>query len=65
MGGIAHLFAKILIEHTPKTIHKLKITLWWFFAMNIGPLVSIKLKERSMSNFEKTEICHFVHHVPQ
>ena len=29
--------------------------------MNIGPLVSIKWKERSMSNCEKTEICHFVH----
>ena len=58
-------FAIILIEHTPKTclksIHQLKTTLWWFFAMNIGPLVSIKRKERSMSNCEKTEICHFVH----
>jgi len=29
--------------------------------MNIGPLVSIKWKERSMSNYENTDICHFVH----
>ena len=29
--------------------------------MNIGPLVSIKWKERSISICEKTEICHFVH----
>jgi len=55
-------FAKILIEHTPKTcIHQLKTTLWWFFAINIGPIVSIKVKERSMSICEKTEIFHFVH----
>jgi len=63
--GITDFFAKILIEHTPKTCLKkyppTKTTLWWFFAINIGPIVSIKVKERSMSNCEKTEICHFVH----
>jgi len=36
--GIADVFAKILIENTPKiclkSIHLLKTTLWWFFAMN-------------------------------
>ena len=40
--GIAMVFAKTLIEHTPKSIHHLKITLKFFFTMILGPLVSIK-----------------------
>jgi len=39
-------FAKILIEHIPKSalksIHQPKTTPWWLFAMNIDPLVSIE-----------------------
>jgi len=59
---IAHVFAKILmnilLKPVLKGIHQLKTTLWWLFAMNIGPLVCI---ERSTSNCENTEICHLVH----
>ena len=40
---IAHVFTKSThLKPALKSIYKLKTTLWWFFAMNISPLISIK-----------------------
>ena len=50
----------IYLKTALKSTHQLKPTLRWFFAINIGPLASIKLKGSSRYEHlsEKIEIYH-------